>query len=337
MTSFSLSTSPLIRFFTRNRTSTNPQRRLANTIASIERSPGIVALDGPFTHTHVSVRGIRLHLAEAGSPTDPLVLLIHGAFGGWYDFRDVIGPLAAAGFHVAAIDLRGYGMSDKPPAGYDLRHAAGEISSVIAALGHDSAMLVGSDSGASIAWATASVYPERVQGLVSLGAIHPLDMRRAIRRKPYLHLADLGRLITFRLPTLLHKLSPFSITSAARREISANTSPSYQRSNAFSDTVRLRKKALSIDHTTTPIIRTNRYLTGSLPSKNMRSTVSSPVWILKTNTRRWENLATMARSRVNGKLTTLAIPGGFELPYLEQPAEFADMLAGFARSLTNNR
>ncbi|ANE03025.1 alpha/beta fold hydrolase [Corynebacterium crudilactis] len=333
MALFSLSTSPLTRFIPGNRSKTaTAQRRLAHTIASIERSPGIVALDGPFTHDHVSVRGIRLHLAEAGSPTNPLVLLIHGAFGGWYDFRDVIGPLADAGFHVAAIDLRGYGMSDKPPTGYDLRHAAGEISSLIAALGHDNAFLVGSDTGASIAWATASIYPERVNGLVSLGAIHPLDMRRAIRRKPYLHLADIGRLLLFRVPTLLHKAFHFSVSRVARREIANNTSPSYQRSNAFTDTVRLRKKALSIDHTTTPIIRTNRYLVAGLPSKNARNTISAPVLILKTNTRRWEHLATTARARVTGAMTTIAIPGGFELPYLEHPAEFAATIAKFARS-----
>ncbi|BAU94686.1 hydrolase [Corynebacterium suranareeae] len=324
MAFFSFSTSPLTRLITGSRAKTASSKRgLASTIASIERSPGIIALDGPFTHDHVSVRGIRLHLAEAGSPTDPLILLIHGAFGGWYDYRDVIDPLAQAGYHVAAIDLRGYGMSDKPPTGYDLRHAAGEINSVIAALGHDDALLVGSDTGASIAWATASMYPQRTRGLVSLGAIHPADMRRAIRRKPYLHLTDISRLTSF-----LHPLFQIKVTRAARREIVSNTSPSYQRSNAFIETVLLRKKALSIDRTTTPIIRTNRYLVGSVPNK----TVSAPVWLLKTNTRRWEHLANIARSRATGAFTAIAIPGGFELPYLEHPGEFAKTIAEFARS-----
>lgn len=329
MAFFSFSTSPLTRLIPGSRSKdTGAKRRLSSTIASIERSPGIIALDGPFTHDHVSVRGIRLHLAEAGSPTNPLVLLIHGAFGGWYDYREVIGPLADAGFHVAAIDLRGYGMSDKPPTGYDLRHAAGELSSVIAALGHDDALLVGSDTGASIAWAIASMYPERVRGLISLGAIHPLDMRRAICRKPHLHVSDLSRLAPFRLPSFLHNLFHFGITSAARREIVNNTSSSYQRSNAFTETVLLRKKALSIDHTITPIIRTNRYLVGSIPSK----TVSAPVWLLRTNTRRWEHLANTARTRTTGPFTTIAIPGGYELPYLENPSEFAATIAEFART-----
>ena len=83
MAFFSFSTSPLTRLIPGSRSkATGAKRRLSSTIASIERSPGIIALDGPFTHDHVSVRGIRLHLAEAGSPTKPLVLLIHGAFGG---------------------------------------------------------------------------------------------------------------------------------------------------------------------------------------------------------------------------------------------------------------
>ncbi|ALC04783.1 hypothetical protein CDES_01560 [Corynebacterium deserti GIMN1.010] len=356
MTFFSLSTSPLTRLKTgragdteRPATAKRPgmrgrlgprgmrkaRRRMENTIASIERSPGIVALDGPFTHNHVSVRGIRLHLAEAGSPTAPLVLLIHGAFGGWYDFRGVIEPLSQQGFHVAALDLRGYGMSDKPPTGYDLRHAAGEINSVIAALGHDDALIVGSDIGASIAWATASLYPERVRGLVTMGAIHPTDMRRAILRNPYLYSADIARLTFFRLPTLLHKFFQFSIPRAARREITTNTSASFQRSKAFKDLVRLRKKALSIDHTMTPIIRSNRYLVGAMPSKNTHEGIDAPVLILRTNTRRWEHLSTVARARVNGQLITVATPSNVELPYLEQPAEFAETVAEFARSATD--
>ncbi|WP_042392391.1 alpha/beta fold hydrolase [Corynebacterium callunae] len=308
-------------------------RRMATTVASIERSPNIVALEGPYSHEHVFVRGVRLHLATAGSPTDPLVLLIHGAFGGWYDYREVIAPLAAAGFHVAAIDLRGYGMSDKPPAGYDLRHAAGDISSVIAALGHDDAVLVGSDTGASIGWVSATMYPERVRGLVSLGAIHPSDMRRAMLLKPYLFMPDMARRMVFGVPTPLHRLAGISIPRAAQLEITRNTSVSFQRSNAFREIVKLRKKALGIDHTRGPIVRSNRFLTGTVPAKYTKTTVSVPVLILKLNTQRWEYLARLAHSRCHGKFHSLAIPGGFELPYWEKPTEFAHSIAEFARAL----
>lgn len=181
----------------------NRRRLLTRTVASIERSPSVVALDGPYTHDNIYVRGVRLHAAVAGSPSDPLILLIHGAFGGWFDYKDVIAPLAARGFHVAAVDMRGYGLSDKPPSGYELRRCAGDINGVIAALGHDCALLVGTDTGGSVAWTVSTMYPERVSGVVSLGAVHPVDLRRAIRRKPYLFGPLIKRITLFHLPVFI--------------------------------------------------------------------------------------------------------------------------------------
>ena len=105
--------------------------------------PSTVELEGPYAHEFVHTRGIRLHVATAGDSSRPLVLLIHGAFGGWFDFQDVIAPLAQRGFHVAAVDMRGFGMSDKPPidAGQDIRTLVGDISGLIQALGHDLSLI----------------------------------------------------------------------------------------------------------------------------------------------------------------------------------------------------
>ena len=105
--------------------------------------PSTVELDGPYAHEFVHTRGIRLHVATAGDSTQPLVVLIHGAFGGWFDYQDVIAPLAQRGFHVAAVDMRGFGMSDKPPIdpGQDIRTLVGDISGLIQALGHDDAFV----------------------------------------------------------------------------------------------------------------------------------------------------------------------------------------------------
>ena len=99
-------------------------------------SPSVVELDGPFEHEFLHTRGIRLHAATAGDPDNPLVVLLHGSFGGWFDFREVIALLADAGFHVAALDMRGFGMSDKPPLepGQDIRVAVGDVSGAIRAL-----------------------------------------------------------------------------------------------------------------------------------------------------------------------------------------------------------
>jgi pimeloyl-ACP methyl ester carboxylesterase len=63
-------------------------------------------------HRTVASNGIRLHIAEAGS--GPVVLLIHGFPESWYSWRYQLPALAEAGFHVVALDVRGYGRSSKP-------------------------------------------------------------------------------------------------------------------------------------------------------------------------------------------------------------------------------
>jgi pimeloyl-ACP methyl ester carboxylesterase len=58
--------------------------------------------------------GLRLRLAEAGEPSAPPVLLLHGWGASLYMWRDWFAPLAAAGWRPIAVDLPGHGLSDKP-------------------------------------------------------------------------------------------------------------------------------------------------------------------------------------------------------------------------------
>src|SRR5215469_11782782 len=74
--------------------------------------------DGPWSHRSVSANGTRFHIAENGD--GPLVLLLHGFPQFWWTWRRQLGTLASAGYRAVAVDLRGYGGSDKPPRGYDL-------------------------------------------------------------------------------------------------------------------------------------------------------------------------------------------------------------------------
>jgi pimeloyl-ACP methyl ester carboxylesterase len=139
-------------------------------------------LPGPWRHHDVSANGIRLHVAEAGS--GPLVVLLHGFPEFWWSWRHQLPALAARGFRVAAIDLRGYGDSDKTPRGYDLWTLAGDVSGLIGALGESRAHVVGHDWGGIIAWSLAALHPRRVARLVTIAAPHPLAIRSAIVRDP---------------------------------------------------------------------------------------------------------------------------------------------------------
>ncbi|MEJ5997740.1 alpha/beta fold hydrolase [Corynebacterium sp. H130] len=139
-------------------------------MASTPKSPSVLAIPGPFSHELVHTRGTRLHAAVAGDPRAPLVLFLHDALGGWFDFRFLFEPLSPD-FHVAAMSARGFAQSDKPPMGYSLRHGVGDISGMIRTLGHGRATIVAAGTSARLATALAANYPERVRSLYLVDAI----------------------------------------------------------------------------------------------------------------------------------------------------------------------
>ena len=75
-------------------------------------------IEGPWRHRELTANGIRFHLAtgERFTRDRPLVLLLHGFGEFWWAWRHQLPVLDAAGVSVAALDLRGYGATDKTPA-----------------------------------------------------------------------------------------------------------------------------------------------------------------------------------------------------------------------------
>lgn len=142
--------------------------------------PSSVRLPGPWVHRAVSANGIRLHIAECGE--GPLVVLLHGFPEFWWSWRHQLTGLAARGFRAVAVDLRGYGDSDKPPRGYDLWTLAGDVAGLIRALGEARAHLVGHDWGGLIGWTVAALHPRLVASLAVLSGPHPLAVRSAVVR-----------------------------------------------------------------------------------------------------------------------------------------------------------
>jgi pimeloyl-ACP methyl ester carboxylesterase len=144
--------------------------------------PSSVRVPGPWTHRDVSANGIRLHVAELG--TGPLVLLLHGFPEFWWSWRHQLPALAAAGMRAVAVDLRGYGDSDKPPRGYDLWTLSGDVAGLVRALGERQADLVGHDWGGILSWCTAALHPRVVRSVTVLAAAHPRAMGHALLRDP---------------------------------------------------------------------------------------------------------------------------------------------------------
>jgi pimeloyl-ACP methyl ester carboxylesterase len=140
-------------------------------------------LPGPWTHRAVSANGIRLQVAECDGG-GPLVVLLHGFPEFWWSWRHQLPLLAERGYRVVAVDLRGYGGSDKPPRGYDLWTLAGDVAGLIRALGEPRAHLVGHDWGGLIAWTVTALHPRLVLSLSAVAAPHPLAVRATIVRDP---------------------------------------------------------------------------------------------------------------------------------------------------------
>ena len=122
------------------------------------------------THRFIETNGIRLHVAERGS--GPLVVLCHGFPELWYSWRHQISALAAAGFHAVAPDMRGYGQSDCPADidSYTSFHIIGDMVGMLDALRAETAVIVGHDWGAPIAWRAAVIV--RIVFAPSSGSVH---------------------------------------------------------------------------------------------------------------------------------------------------------------------
>ena len=124
--------------------------------------------------------GVKIHYAEAGE--GPLVIMIHGFPDFWYSWRHQIAGLKD-GYHVVAIDQRGYNLSDKPEGveNYAMELLVSDVVAVIRRLGQSKATIVGHDWGGAVAWNVAGFAPDVVHNLVILNLTHPIGMVRALQ------------------------------------------------------------------------------------------------------------------------------------------------------------
>lgn len=164
--------------------------------------PSTVRFPGPWEHFDIHANGIRFHTVQApgADPDAPLVVLLHGFADFWWSWRHQIAALTAQGYRAVAVDLRGYGDSDKPPRGYDGWTLAGDISGLIRALGHSDATLIGHADGGLVCWATAILHPQQVRAIAMIGSPHPIALRREVLRNRRQRAALLPSFLACQLP-----------------------------------------------------------------------------------------------------------------------------------------
>lgn len=116
----------------------------------------------------VEVDGVKIFYREAGNPSAPTIVLLHGFPSSSHSFRNLI-PELATRFHVIAPDYPGYGYSDAPARdkyAYTFDHLAQTMDSFLQKVGASSYIVYMHDFGGPVGYRIATAHPERVRGLV---------------------------------------------------------------------------------------------------------------------------------------------------------------------------
>ncbi len=156
-------------------------------------------------HSHfINIDGARMHYQEFGEPTSPTLILIHGYTASLFVWNKVAPLLADAGFHIIAVDLVGFGYSEKPKwFDYSIQSQARIVSRLMNRLGIGRATLVGSSYGGAVALILCLDYPEFVEKLVLLDAV----CNDEVLTHPILRLAS--------VPGIGEVITPFLVDSRA--------------------------------------------------------------------------------------------------------------------------
>ena len=153
----------------------------------IDRGTDVYLYKNHIQNHEILVDGHRIHFLEAlppkGAPEKPIVL-IHGLGARASDWAVLTPSLARHGYHVYALDLLGYGTSDKPPGGdFSLKAEERIVAGFIDELHLRQPDVAGWSMGGWLAAKYALDYPDRVRRLLlydSAGLYMPLDFSPAV-------------------------------------------------------------------------------------------------------------------------------------------------------------
>lgn len=166
----------------------------------------VVAIDDGLHRT----RGASVELAFRDQGSGPAIVLLHGTSANhavWADVADALSGQA----RVISLDQRGHGRSDKPATGYEAPDFAGDVVTVLDALGIDRAIVAGHSLGGRNAWMTAALYPERVDGAMVVDytphvehvVLDELDVRVAAGFRAFADMAEIEAYLRARYTRIL--------------------------------------------------------------------------------------------------------------------------------------
>ncbi len=213
--------------------------------------PSVTRITGPWRHLDVHANGIRFQCVEALPDDDdtpptarPLVMLLHGFASFWWSWHHQLRGVSGA--RVVAVDLRGYGGSDKPPRGYDGWTLAGDTAGLVRALGHTSATLVGHADGGLVCWATALLHSRVVDAIALVSSPHPAALRRSVIANAEQRRALMPSLLRYQLPRWPERLLTRNDAEELEALVSARASAKWVASEDFSETMAYLRQAIQI-------------------------------------------------------------------------------------------
>lgn len=213
--------------------------------------PSSVRIPGAWEHIDVRANGLRFHAVECDADGDadrPLVLLLHGFGEFWWSWRHQLVALTEAGYRAVAVDLRGYGDTDKPPRGYDGWTLAGDTNGLIRALGHSRASLIGHADGGLVCWATATLHPRVVDRIAVLASPHPRTLRREVLGDKDQRSAFLSGFLRNQLPRTGERRLVKHDGAFIETFFRERSSEPWQRTDDFAEAIERNRSAIQIPY-----------------------------------------------------------------------------------------
>lgn len=301
-------------------------------------------------HTFVHSRGVRLHVLlqgpvkpEGSTERNPLVLFIHGFGGGYFDFEPLFAQLEGAPLRLAAVDLRGYGRSDKTPRGYDLTTAASDMAGVIRRLGYSSAHVVGHGYGGLVAWTMAAHEPERIDRLVTLSSAHPTEQAKFLFSRPLQRWRHTRGTLFAQLPRLPERALTKDGAATAEKIFRTGVAPGFRDTPIYREFAIKRREAMQVDKVAHLASEYRRWAfrsrfrpEGRIFDRTIPRRIEAPVLAIDGSMDPNYSPELAARSLERGAAGSRAelIYGVGHYPHIEDPVTVAELLR--AELLTTN-